>query len=1041
MIRFVAHRPAVAWAVSAALLIAGAIAVTRLPLAARTSVELPKLQIAAAWPGAAPETIETYLTSPLEVAVQGVRGVRRVESVSSDDFASLTIELDPAADVAMTRLAMLERIELLRPELPPGAYAPTVGNYVPEGLEESPLLSLTVNGPYTPGTLQELLEEQIRPRLNAVPGVAGVSVRGGTDLGVSLSYDAAALRRVGVSPEALASAVGGARIVQSLGVERRGTVSRGVVLRDGPASIGDLLALPVAGPSGRVFRLGELATVRSEEDARGRFFRIDGAPAVAVEITRAPGADAIRTAALVRRAIDALAPTLPPAVRLRVVSDASEELKRELRDLARRGAIAFVAVLLTLAVMLRRWRAVALVMGSTSVAVAATALTLYLLRVPANLLTLAGLGMGIGILVQNGLVVVGRFGTESNSADDRARAARRIMPAVVGSTLTTGVVLIPFLYLQGNARAAFMPFALAFGIALAWSVLTALLLLPALGHGTGAGPRTAQGTRSFAWRSVSRLYVRTLAMMLRWRATSLAATAFVLSALGWGFWTKVPRTSFGGFGERRTTLAVNLSFPRGSDHETLDRAMREFERLAVGRREVERTRVQGYGAGRAAMHVLFTRSGALTGAPIELQESLTGRAVLLGGASVSVSGEGPGFSSGGGAGSFSSFRIRILGYSYDGVSRIAGDLTARLERITRVRDVRVTSGGYFAAERGYQVTLSPDRAAMARFGISASAFAGAIAREVRGPVGRQLLEFGGDELPVTVKATGARDRSLGELSDALVPNALGAPVRVTDLAAVSEREALGTVVRDDQQYVRQLSYDFRGPAKLARRTHSAFVKSLAAPAGYGFVDVTDGDGDTEDDSDRGLWLVFAVGVALVALSVALVFDSVWAAVMVLLSLPVSLGGIAAAFLATGAPFTREAAVGVILVVGLAVSHAILLVDAALVRRRARHDDGGLSQGLDAASVLRATAERAGLLFFVTLAGLASLAPLSLGNSSGLFGAIALATAGGTVAGTVGALFVLPLLMVGRRRGRKPGNQWKARLRFRTPRAVATLPVS
>lgn len=526
--------------------------------------------------------------------------------------------------------------------------------------------------------------------------------------------------------------------------------------------------------------------------------------------------------------------------------------------------------------------------------------------------------------------------------------------------------------------------------------------------------------------------------MLRWRAVSLAATALLLGALGWGFWTKVPRMSFGGFGERRTTLAVNLSFPRGSDPETLDRAMREFERIAVGRREVESARVQGYGAGRAAMHVLFTRGGALTGAPLELQESLTGRAVLLGGASVSVSGEGPGFSSDGNSGSFSSFRLRILGYSYDGVSRIADDLKARLERITRVRDVRVTSGGYFAAERGYQVTLSPDRAAMARYGISASAFAGAIAREVRGPVGRQLLEFGGDELSVTVKATGARDRSLGELSDALVPNALGAPLRVTDLAAVSEREALGSVVREEQQYVRQLSYDFRGPAKLARRTHEAFVKSLAPPAGYVVANVTDGLVDAEDDSDRGLWLVFAVGVALVALSAALVFDSVWAAVMVLVSLPVSLGGVAATFLATGAAFTREAAVGVILVIGLAVSHAILLVDAALVRRRAQRD-GGVSDALDAASVLRATVDRAGLLFFVTLAGLASLAPLSLGNSSGLFGAIALATAGGTVAGTVGALFVLPLLMVGRRT--TPRRRWNARLRFRTPRAVATLPVS
>jgi multidrug efflux pump subunit AcrB len=101
-----------------------------------------------------------------------------------------------------------------------------------------------------------------------------------------------------------------------------------------------------------------------------------------------------------------------------------------------------------------------------------------------------------------------------------------------------------------------------------------------------------------------------------------------------------------------------------------------------------------------------------------------------------------------------------------------------------------------------------------------------VSREVRGPVGRQLVEIGGDELPVTVKAAGARERSLDELQNALVPTTNGAPVRIADLAWVDAREALSTVVREDQQYVRQVAYDFRGPAKLARRTHTAFMLSL-----------------------------------------------------------------------------------------------------------------------------------------------------------------------------------------------------------------------
>jgi len=699
-------------------------------------------------------------------------------------------------------------------------------------------------------------------------------------------------------------------------------------------------------------------------------------------------------------------PGLPLGVRLRVGNDASVDLARELDDLTKRGAIAFAAVMVVLALLLRRWRAVALVMGSTAVAIAATALTLYVFDVPANLLTLAGLGMGVGILVQDALIVVNRLGSAPDTADGRAAATGRIMPAVVGSTLTTAVVLFPFLYLQGNARSAFAPFAAAFVFALGWSLFTALLMVPALGAKAMAG----RARRSRA----QRLYVKVLGRMLRWRAATLLVTVGVLAVLTWGFIKKVPRSSFSGFGERRTTLTVSLNFPRGSEPTSVDEAMREFESIVVGRPEVEQVRTLAYSGTQAQMQVLFTREGGLTAVPLEMQESLTQRAVLVGGASVGVYGDGPGFSSGGGGGSFASFRMNVQGYSYDGVARIAEDLKTRLERITRVREVRITSGSYFGGDRGSQVTLEPDRPSLARYGITAAQLAQSVSREIRGPVGRQLVEIGGDELPVTLKATGARERSLDELQDAIIPTGNGAPVRIGDVAWVDAREALGTIRREDQQYIRQVSYDFRGPTKLARRTHTAFMASLSAPAGYSIIDLTDGSPFDRDNSEQGLWLVFAVGITLVVLTVALVFDSVWGAAMVFLSLPLALSGVAAAFWAFKVAFTREAAVGVILVVGLAVHQSILLVDAALVRRRARRDAGS-DLRLDAGMVLRAAVDRGGMIVLITLASLASLVPLSVGTEAdSLFGAIALATAGGTVAGTVGAMFVMPLLLVGRR---------------------------
>ncbi len=325
----------------------------------------------------------------------------------------------------------------------------------------------------------------------------------------------------------------------------------------------------------------------------------------------------------------------------------------------------------------------------------------------------------------------------------------------------------------------------------------------------------------------------------------------------------------------------------------------------------------------------------------------------------------------------------------------------------------INSGGW-GAERAVSVILSPTGMPWPATESTARDFASAVAREIRGPVGAQRLELGGEETTVSLKAQGARERALDDLRAAMVPNQGDSPIRVGDLALVSERPGLATVIREDQQYLRTVSYDFRGPQRLATRTHDAFMQSVAAPPGYVVSDYQ--VSWDEDESAKGLWLVFAIGVILVMLSVALIFDSVWASAMVFLSLPLALAGVGGVFWITKSAFTREAAVGVILVVGLAVNQAILLVDAALERRADGQTGRRARRSLTVEDVLHAASDRAGMIVLVTLTTMASLIPLAVGaTSNSLFGSIALATAGGTVAGTIGALWIVPALLRGSRR--------------------------
>ncbi len=745
MIRWATHRAAVIWALAAGILIAGAVAFTKLPLSTKSATEFPELTITDSWPGSSPELMESYVTAPIESAVQSVRGVRTTQSTSSSGSCVITVVLEPDADVTMTRLSILERLQALHDDLPPAAAQQmAVFDWTPDDLQQKPLVEINVIGPYTPGALKQIAVDRIQPVLEAVPGVASVGANGGANMGLSVSYDPTRLGQLGIDPAALRTALSSARLVEALGSVHDGPYQYSVVVRDQPHLTADLARLPVIAPGGRVFLLGDLAAIRPEEDNGGVFYRLNGVTAVSLSLTRQPQADAIRTAAAVNRAVASLAPQMPPGVRLRIANDESIDLRHQLDDLLLRGAIAFAAVLLVLLVTLRSAGRSLLVLGSAAVAIAGASLSLYLLHIPANLLTLAGLAMGIGILVQNGLVVVERLRWVDDTPDGRAHAGERIASAVMGSTLTTTVVLLPFLYLQGDSRAEFTPFAAAFALALAWSVGVALIVVPAVGRG-GRGSR--EGVKG--WPRLGRLYQRMMFGVLRWRLAAIAFTALAIGVLTWGFIKKVPRVSWGNWYEQQhQIITASVGFPKGSDPEKLNGIISELEHVAIGRPGVALVRSSGNNLA-GTVEVEFTADGSASDMPWVISDELTQRAVLIGGTDyVNVSKpEGPGYYNSSGSGTQVSHSLTLKGYSYDGVLQLALDLQARLERIPRVRSVDIEAAGRWGTQHTVSVVLTPDRQALSRIGATAENFNNSVSQQLRGSGGGTTMEINNQSVP------------------------------------------------------------------------------------------------------------------------------------------------------------------------------------------------------------------------------------------------------------------------------------------------------
>ncbi|HUP21016.1 MAG TPA: efflux RND transporter permease subunit, partial [Gemmatimonadota bacterium] len=495
MIERLIRRPVAVLMATAALAALGIPSALRMPLELLPDVTFPRLAIQASWPGASPEMVEARVTAPVERAAQRVRGVASVASTSYPQRSEVTVEFEPGTDMEFARLALSEELAAVAEAFPPGASRPGVQAWVPEefAAETQALLDWMMDGPGEPGDLRDLAMEVVRPALLAVDGVDAVQVAGGTDRELRVDLDPDRLAALGISPGDVTAAIASGLDVSETAatVEERGRAWT-VTVEDRAGSAADVEALvvrPAAVDSvSGVFRpavlLGELGRARVERARPSELRRVDGRSAVTVSLHRAAGSNAVRVAGAAREQARALeAEALPTGHRLLLDRDGSERIRDELSDLGTRAAVAAAVVLAVLLVAFRRVRPALLAFGAIGASVAIALAVMGWSGLTLNLLTLAGLAMGLGLVVDNAIVVLEsgerRCAAGEAPAPAAAAGAREVALPLVAATATTAIVFLPFLYFQGELRAYYVPFAATVAVVLAVSLAVSLLAVPA----------------------------------------------------------------------------------------------------------------------------------------------------------------------------------------------------------------------------------------------------------------------------------------------------------------------------------------------------------------------------------------------------------------------------------------------------------------------------------------------------------------------------------------------------------------------------------
>ncbi len=1024
MIDLAIRRPVATAAIYIALFALGVTSFRLIPVEDLPEVEFPSLTVTATWNGASPEALEASVTAPLETVIQQVGGVEKVISVSQADqrgtgsTARITVDFERETRMEFARLELSERINSIRDELPDGV-VPDLSEYVPAEFaeEEEELLSFSLTGPYTFARLGEIADEEIAPFVRGLPGVSEVNVRGAERREIAVELDRGRLEALGLRPEEVSRRISELSQPRAPGSVELDGRQFAIAVRTRALEVSDIADMIVlTRPDGPV-RVGDLGQVRDQTEDSMFFWRINSQPTISISVFRQSGTNVIQVADAVKAAMTELGATLPAGVGLELTSDQSENIREQLTELRLRAIAAAIVIFIVLTLFLRSLGAVLVVFATIGFSVLTAVNFLYIGGFSLNLLTLWGLAWGFGLVVDNGIVVLENVERHRRSgagpSDAASRGARQVVLPVLAATLTTAIVLVPFLFLQGELRVYYLPLTFAVGFSIIASLFVAFTFVPALasrvarmrdsagavvdsslttGEATSAPTRPSEPFYIAGYRSLLGFALRHPVLVAILCLGSLAGSWYL-------FDEHVSRGSYwSGFGGNDSFISITISFPRGAGLQRTDELVRSFEAKLATIDEVERFSAQVY-PNFARMRAEFPDELEHTSIPVAIKDQMTAYSYGFSGVDVFVRGYGPSFY--GGGSSPPNYSLQVLGYNYLTVQEIAEEIASRLTRFSRIRDVDPNaSGNWYQRDKEFEYYVEPDREALAAYNLPVQQLLNYVSSNIQGRPSRSRIRVGGEEVQYAVKVDGYREFDFHDLSDLRVPISSREELRLANVAEVGQRQVLASIRREDQQYERTVAWEFRGPVRFGDVVRDAVVDAMELPPGYRIEKSRYGGWTTEETTQ--MWVVLAFSVLLIYMVTAGLFESLLAPFVVLFSLPFALIGVFLIFFYTDATFTRTAFIGTIMMGGIVVNNAILVVyHIGEVRKRMP----------TVAAIVQGTLERVRPILMTTLTTVFGLLPLVLfapSQDQNIWNALALATIGGLISSTLFVLVAIPV---------------------------------
>ncbi|MGE5347508.1 MAG: efflux RND transporter permease subunit [Acidithiobacillales bacterium] len=999
-------RPVFATVLILALLTLGLFSYRRLAIELMPDVELPILTITTEFPGASPESVEREVTKKIEEAVNPISGVRHVYSTSRESLSSVMVEFQLQVRINEASQEVRAKINAIRRELPEQIKEPVIQKM---DFGAMPVVALAVrSGTLTPRDLTTLVDRRVKRRLENIPGVGKVRLVGASRREVNVLVDPLRIQAMGMGVDEVVRGLSGENVNTPLGRLNRQGSEIPLRIAGKPALVSGFASMVIGRRGDHAVTLGEVATVVDGIEEQRSLALVSGVPAVALEVLKQSKSNTVGVVDAVKREIERLGPELPPGTRIDLVRDASVMIVESVSDVQTTLVVGGLLTILIVFCFLNSWRSTVITGLTLPISVISSFIVMYFLGMTLNVMTLMALSLAIGLLIDDAIVVRENIVRHLEHGEDHMAAARNgtaeIGLAVLATSLSIMAVFVPVAFMKGIVGRFFFQFGITVAFAVLVSLFVSFTLDPMLSSRWFDPDVERKGKRHAVARVLDRFngwfdvtadrYKALVGWALDHRRLVLSVAAAAFGA-GLGLFALLEAEFFPAF-DRGEFMVRFKTAPDASIEETKGRlrvvlgelgSLPEIERtyatIAAGDSDTVRN---------AAIYVKLRDASERRRNQYSLMRDVRSRLEAIPGLIPSVEEDPDNFQK--------PFVILVRGEEIPKLKEYAATLKRALFGVGGIVDLEATLEQDLPE---YRLAVDRQRARDAGLGTDD------VVSTVGALVGGQIVSTYEDEMGEAVnvrvrlpEALRQDDRQVGELRISVEGTGGTALVPIADLVKVERTASPSEISRQDlsRQVVLSANLD-RLP--LGTAAEAALREAAKIPMSPGYRVAMSGDTEIMAESFGYLAEALVLAVVFVYLILAAQFESFIDPLAIMLSLPLSIVGMAGMLVLTRDTVSIMSLIGLILLMGLVTKNAILLVDYTKVLRR---------RGMDRRTAL-VTAGRTRLrpILMTTLAMIFGMLPLALaiGQGAEMRAPMARAVIGGLVTSTLLTLIVVPVV--------------------------------